>query len=555
MVLRFFVFLLCCLNFTLPGGFAQEFVVFPLSEKVNTARAETSPVIARDGSRLYFTRAGDPDFNRTLVEDSLHLNEELEEREFLNYLARVYSQLAGRPVRNAITSDFNQDVYLAGLTDSGRVTKVVHPPFPLNNALPNSVASLTPFEGELVLVNEFPPDGGMRQGYSVSRRQGDTAWSYPQPLQIDNYRNLGTDVTLTMSSDGSVLLYSMKAPDSQGGTDLYVSFKQEDGRWTAPLNLGYQVNTPYDEMTPYLSDDNKSLYFSSDRALSGGGQDIFVAFRLDETWRSWTPARRMKEPINSAFDDSQPCFNAHTGNLFFASNRSGNMDIYRSQIAPPNPIVVKVRGRVYHARTLKPLGATISTGPLSGAGAGAETSFYSEDGAFEVYIRKGEEALLKARRTGYQPDSETFFFKKSYFYGKVYEVQLFLEPLEEGMSISLSDTIYFQQSEAVILEKSYPALDELAQFLEENPGVSIRIEGHTDNVGESASLLRLSEKRAEAIKAYLLAESGLAPERISCRGYGAQRPLNDNSTEALRAQNRRVEVIVTGTGSETKKKK
>lgn len=540
----------CC-----PSGLAQEFEVFALSEKVNSALPETSPVIARDGSRLYFTRAGDPHFNRTLVEDSLRLDEKLEEKEYLDYLAEVYSQLAGRPIGNAVNSDFNQEIYYAGLTDSGRVTEVVHPPFPLNNALPNSVASLTPFEEELVLVNEFPPDGGMRQGYSLSRRQGDTAWTYPQPLRIENYRNLGTDVTLTMSGDGSILLYSMKAADSQGGADLYVSFKREDHTWTAPLNLGYQVNTSYDEVTPYLSDDHTALYFSSNRATSGGGQDIFVAFRLDDSWQSWTPARRMKEPINSAFDDSQPCFNAHTGNLFFTSNRSDNMDIYRSQIAPPNPIVVKVRGRVYHARSLKPLGATISTGPLSGAGAGAETSFRSEDGTFEVYIRKGEDMLLKASRVGYRSDSERYFFKKSYVYGKVYEVQLFLDPVEEGMTISLSDTVYFKQSEAVILEKSHRALDELAQFLEENPGVSIRIEGHTDNVGEPASLQRLSEERAEAVKAYLVTQSGIAPSRISSRGYGAQRPLNDNSTETLRAQNRRVEVIVIGTGSETNQKK
>ena len=534
----------------LPAATAgQDLMVYPLSGRVNTTAQETAPVVTRDGSRLFFTRAGDPEFDRTLIEDSVRLDLVLTEKEYMQYLGSIYSNLSGEKVRDPVSSDFNQDIFAAELSDSGAVTAVAHPGFPLNNALPNSAAALTPFDEELVLVNQFPPDGGLQKGYSVSRRLGDTTWSQPRPLDIDRYRNSGTDATLAMSTDGSVILYSMEGADSRGGADLFVSFKVSETGWSPPLSLGSQINTRYDEVTPFLSDDNGSLFFSSNRTGSSGGKDIYVSFRLDDTWQSWTPARRMKAPINSEADDSQPWFNAHTGILFFSSNRGGSMDIYRSQIAPPNPIVVKVRGQVYNSQTLKPMGARISAAPRRGDSAGGQTATDSPDGAFELSIRKGDEMVLTATRTGYRPAQRTFFFKTSYVYRKVYEVQLFLDPLKAGMTITLSDTLYFKQSTAEILEASWPALDELADFLVENPGMTIRVEGHTDNVGRPEDLKVLSEERAVAVRSYLRARKGVNPDRIACKGFGAERPLTDNSTEELRQRNRRVEIIITGTSS------
>lgn len=545
-VFRFLSFIVA-LGCVLDGVHGQQLIVTPLSGEVNTGAQETAPVIARDGSRLFFTRAGDPDFNRTLIEDSVNLHETLREDAFLDYLGSIFSRLAGKGISDPVASDFNQDIFVASLSESGEVLGIEHPGYPLNNALPNSAAALTPFDNELVVVNVFPPDGGLRKGYSVCRKDEKAQWSVPEPMSIDRYRNSGTDATLAMSNDGGLILYSMEGPDSKGGADLFVSWKRADGSWTPPLNLGDQINTPHEEVTPFLSDDNGSLFFSSNRPGSAGGKDIYVAFRLDDSWQSWTPARRMKAPVNSSADDSQPWFNAHTGNLFFASNRTGNMDIFRSQIAPPNPIVVKVRGQVYNARTLKPIGAKVSVAPVSGPAAGAATVLDAPDGSFELSVRKGHEMALTASRTGYKTARKTFFFKTSYVYRKTYEFQLFIDPLGEGMQITLADTLYFNQSTPELLRASWPALGELADFLVANPGVSIRIEGHTDNVGDPAQLMRLSEQRAEAVKSWLVDKGAVNASRMSCAGFGADRPRNDNSTEPLRRQNRRVEVIITST--------
>src|SRR5690606_27123751 len=123
-------------------------------------------------------------------------------------------------------------------------------------------------------------------------------------------------------------------------------------------------------------------------------------------------------------------------------------------------------------------------------------------------------------------------FKKSYIYFKEFEIDLYLSPLEVGSKIEL-DPIYFKQSTPVVLSTSYPTLNILANYLKENQNISIRIEGHTDNQGDADLLLKLSEDRAEAIKDYLVYKMRIAPLRIETVGYGATKPVNDNSTDEL----------------------
>ena len=105
--------------------------------------------------------------------------------------------------------------------------------------------------------------------------------------------------------------------------------------------------------------------------------------------------------------------------------------------------------------------------------------------------------------------------------------------------------LYFQKTTATVLEKSFPALDDLVIALMENPLLKIQIEGHTDNVGNDKDLMELSWQRAEAIKSYLV-DKGVGESRISTLGYGSQRPISDNFSEENRSKNRRVEVRLMG---------
>ena len=126
--------------------------------------------------------------------------------------------------------------------------------------------------------------------------------------------------------------------------------------------------------------------------------------------------------------------------------------------------------------------------------------------------------------------------------------------MEKGTKINLKP-IYFKQSKPIILQESFAALDELAQFLNKNKNMYITIEGHTDNQGEEEDLLQLSKERAEAIKDYLVYKKRIKPVRLSTEGYGSEQPVNDNSDEAKRAINRRVEVYIDEVASMLKTKR
>src|SRR5690606_25137306 len=158
---------------------------------------------------------------------------------------------------NPESSGFNQDIWIAESVIS-EFDKVIHPAYPLNNALPNSVCAITPSNNELVVINQFEKEGGMKKGFSIVRQYADGTWSFPEPIDIENYHNTNPDVSMTISSDGSIMILAMEREDSYGMTDLYISFKKDTKTWSTPKNLGPQVNSASREVTPFISDDNKT---------------------------------------------------------------------------------------------------------------------------------------------------------------------------------------------------------------------------------------------------------------------------------------------------------
>ena len=264
--------------------------------------------------------------------------------------------------------------------------------------------------------------------------------------------------------------------------------------------------------------------------------------RKGEDWGSWTKPRRFVAPINSKHDESQPYFDMSSGYLYFTSKRDGTSDIFRVKLSPPIPIGVSIKGRILNSRT----GEVVSGKVLSGkVGSKFRNIYVSDDGHYHMTIPKGVNYQLTAEAPGYTAGKgQVLFYKKSHIFYKTYKHDLYVDPMEPGMQIEV-DPIFFEQSKATVLKKSYPALDKLADYLKANTHLYIRIEGHTDNQGEQGALQKLSEDRAKAIKEYLVYQRQLNPIRIETAGLGAEHPLTDNSTEDLRAKNRRVEVRVT----------
>ena len=535
--------------------FAQKYELERLHSGINTqSYDEISPVLSQDGKKLYFTRVGYPLYEKTLVEKGEDLSQSMKPSGFLQYLKKIFTTLGSQSVYDPISSSYNQDIWIAESVDDV-FDAVSHPKYPLNNALPNSVCSITPSSNEVILLNQFIEDGGMQKGFSVTREESEGLWTFPEPIKINNYHNSGPDVSMCMSQDGQVIIIAMERGDSKGLSDLYISFRSGLDEWSEPKNMGVNVNSINRETTPFLSADNSSLFFASDRRTTLGGTDLFMIKRLDEGWENWSQPRRFVEPINSTYSDSEPFFNSNTGYLYFTSNRNGSSDIYRVKISPPNPISVVVKGKIFNAKTEEPVSANILSGNMASS---LRNLYISDDGSYKITVPKGVEYVIGAEKSGYTSNQETISFEKSYVYYKEYTVNLYLNPIEKGSKIEL-DPIYFEQSTANVLENSYDALDKLAIFLQENPYMYIQINGHTDNQGDADALQKLSDERANAIKDYLVYQKLIKPVRVSAKGYGSDQPLNDNSSEELRKQNRRVEAIITDISepifAEKKKKK
>jgi outer membrane protein OmpA-like peptidoglycan-associated protein len=532
LLLLFFVF-------WVKSAFSQDFVLEKLPEPINSAYDEINPVPSRDGNTLYFTRVGYPDFCKTLVLDSVDQAVKLSPEEYQKLLVELYSAMNGRSVPEPERSAFNQDIWIAN-GDSTGFHQLSHPGWPLNNAFPNSMATITPDPNAFYVINQFAPSGEISRGFSIIRRTTDSlGWSQPAPVTIKDYYTITSDVNLTMSFDGQVLILAAARTDSRD-MDLYVCFREGENQWSTPQHLGPVINSERRELTPFLSEDNNTLFFASNRSSTLGGNDIFMSKRQDDTWKNWSEPERLVVPINSVFDESQPYFNMSSGYLYFTSKRDGNSDIFRIQIAEPQPTEITVVGRVLNWKTKKliPNATVYYTAPNVG-----ENHVAAPDGTFRLKVPKGMQFHIWAEKPTFSGAKQEVYFRRDYYYFPEYYVDVYLEPLEVNAKIELRP-VFFQQSKAVILEQSHPELRRLAAVMLENPGLNIRVEGHTDNVGQAEELLQLSEDRAIAVKVFLIRQ-GVKADRVESVGYGPKFPINDNSNDELRSLNRRVEVVIT----------
>lgn len=541
---NFFTNILCIPFFVVISSvclFAQQYKVEKLHDKINTPEFdELSPIISVDGQTLFFTRAGSFDFNKTLWVDGEDISPKLSYRDLEYQLKQIYSEIAGYPIKDAFRSDYNQDIWYAE-TIENHLDHMVHPPSPLNNALPNSICSLTPEADAYVVVNQFSRQGGMNKGFSIVKKQADGTWSDPVPMQIDNYDIGSSAVSLTMNNTGEVLIMSLPGKDTYGDNDLYISFKVSNNHWSTPRNMGIKINSSLREVTPHLTADGKDLFFASNRPPSVGGLDIFYVSRLDDSWFNWSEPRRFVSPINSVEDESQPYFNTATGYLYFSSKKEGTHDIYRVKIAPDVPQEVLVKGKIINAQTKQPIDGRVLFGS-------ADKEFYERymetiEGYFMIKVKQGQPIKMTARKPGYINHEIIVHYDKNIFYNTPQEVTLLVDSVAENVNISLNP-VYFKRSTPIIQKDSYKELEYLADVMQRFPEIHILIEGHTDSNGTPESLKKLSEDRANEVKRFLI-RNRINPKRVETIGFGGSKPLTDNNAENTRQLNRRVEIKIT----------
>ena len=203
--------------------------------------------------------------------------------------------------------------------------------------------------------------------------------------------------------------------------------------------------------------------------------------------------------------------------------------------------IVTLRGMVIDAKTKKPIAAKISYVVPSEDNGLDSMQLSASSGKFKISLDAGNKYAYVAVSKGYFPASGAFDLTKAKA-GEEVTNEIVLNPVAVGESITLNN-IYFDTGQYDLLPASSAELDRLVQLMRENTNMEIRVEGHTDNLGDFDKNVELSQSRANAVKKYLISK-GVASERIESKGLGSTRPVSKGTSDAERRRNRRVEFTV-----------
>lgn len=499
-------------DINLPELLSKGLVVERLDNNVNSDFSEYNPLLSPDGKTLYFSRKNHPE--------------------------------------NAGGTSDKEDIWYSELGADGKwsLAKNMGPQF--NNNQPNFVNTVaaTPDGKSVVLLlgNKYLDKGKMVAGVSVSTNVGGT-WSDPKPLEIENDYNYNEKANYFLANTRKALLMSVEREDSEGGRDLYVSFEKEDGKWTEPLNLGKTINTAGEESAPFLASDDKSLYFSSNGFSGYGGSDVYMSKRLDDTWTNWSAPENLGPDINTKLDDL--FFNIPSTSEFAYYSRGvtvDNSDIFRVKMPmfmTPDPIVI-VKGKLIDAKTGEPIGAKIIYERLPDGKEVGVTYSDPKTGEYEIHLPGGHLYGFRAEADGHISENQNLDLRGFTKDGELTNKDITLAPIEVAVvdvntTITLNN-IFFDFDKAQLKAESFPELNRIAALMKEKSAMQVEIAGHTDPVGTEAYNLGLSERRAKAVSSYLV-KQGVDSDRITTVFFGESKPVDTTQTREGNRKNRRVE--------------
>jgi outer membrane protein OmpA-like peptidoglycan-associated protein/tetratricopeptide (TPR) repeat protein len=348
-----------------------------------------------------------------------------------------------------------------------------------------------------------------------------------------------------LSPDKKDLYFASRRPGGRGGSDIYVSHLQPNGKWGDPENLGEVINTAADEQCPFIHADNQTLYFTSSGLPGYGDADLFYIRKGPNG--VWSNPVNLGYPINTISQEGTLFITSDGKTAYYSSDRSdskGGLDIYsfelREDVRPRKTLWV--RGQVFDNKTKKGLPSAVELIDLASKESLSKVQT-DEQGNYLITLPVGKDYAFNVNRKGYLFFSDNFSLRQR-SPDSTYEKNIPLQPIEVNASIVLNN-IFFDVNKFDLKPESQVELDKLLQLLTENPTLKIEISGHTDNAGKPADNLALSVNRAKAVVNYLTIK-GIPANRLIAKGYGETKPMADNKTEDGRALNRRTEMKVTG---------
>ncbi len=514
----------------------KRVVINNLGQSINSIYDEYAPVVARDGSIMYFTsrRQYDEKSDRSILDNK--------------YFEDIYYSV-----------DKDGDWVRARRLDKKITTN--------RNNHNIGVIGLSPNKDKIYIYKGKQKNGDI---YVSEYKKG--KWTRPRSLSKFNSRY--KEMSICVSSDESTVYFaSSNAKYGMGGTDIYYSKKNEQGRWEKPKSIGNIINTIYNEVGVNLSPNDSILYFSSEGHNSMGGFDVFKSEMSDVGL--WTQPVNLGYPINTANDDVFYTEMPDKKTAYYSSIREagiGGQDIYKiiylgaekdmlvsdkeeliaGLVDPMDDIYfiptqrldvdtsLLMRGFITDSETKEPIIAKLELIDTDQNRVVA-TSISDSTGNYKIRIPDAKQYGIEIVARGY-----LFYLDVIDVTGKTYDeviVRNFeLDRVEVGAKVVLQN-IYFETGKATLKPESYTTLNSVVKLMRENPTLRLEISGHTDNVGSLKLNTKLSGDRAKSVVNYLV-KQGINSGRLTYIGYAYNQPIAPNTTAEGRAKNRRVEFKV-----------
>lgn len=369
-------------------------------------------------------------------------------------------------------------------------------------------------------------------------------WAEITPLAGEVNSDCSWETQPSISSDGQTLYFVSSRSGGFGGYDIYTSERQSDGSWGPAINLGKSINTQGNEKTPFIHTDSQTLYFSTDGRPGIGSYDIYYSRKNDDG--TWTEPKNIGYPINTQYEDIGFIVSTDGRYGYFASDRlglgPGGKDFYSFELyedARPEKVLF-IKGNVTDEQTEAPVGAKVEIRNMESKKI-YQVPVDSETGSYVVALPFKSDYVLTVKKEDYVYESMYIAMEDS-SYDSPATVNLEIQQVEIGKSYKLND-IYYEYDSDILTPESKKVIDEFVIFLTENPTIKVAINGHTDNVGGAEYNKNLSERRAKSVYDYLILQ-GIVSTRLSYEGFGFAKPVATNDTDEGRALNRRTEFVI-----------
>ncbi len=526
----------CVFGFFTPNLYAQS-KAENLGPQVNSEYNEINPVISPDGKTLYYARISHP--------------------------------------QNTHGDKGSQDIWYSEKDPGGQWGPGRRMAFPLNKEDYNCLYSITP-DGSTMLVKGAYVSGNYEtRGFSLSKRTVN-GWDVPKKINLPGYEGMskGQFDCGFLSSDGKTLLMAFSEKKNSKEDDVYVSFRQKDGSWSKPMNLGADINSNFTETTPFLAPDGVTLYFSSDREGGQGSNDIYVCKRVDKTWKRWSKPVNIGPKFNTDGYDAYYTLSAAGDYAYLTTFKStlGKGDVVRvkliddtpsdptlagngnpaqvgsgqsntaTDVTRPDPVAL-LTGKVIDQRTGRPVQARITYQTLPDGEEVGEATSDPLTGEYKIVLPLGKKYSMRVISPNFIGEGDNIDLTNTpKGFQEIKGKELKLIPIEAGAIVRLNN-IFFDTGKAELRPESSPELDRMITTMNENPKLVIELGGHTDNVGGNELNQKLSQDRADSVREYFVSK-GIEPDRVASKGFGETKPVATNDTDDGRQQNRRVEFLI-----------